>query len=209
MDPVVYSKFESVLEMYAAKEKFGKILEVGAVPSEASLLRAKFFDGSQEKIGINLDGPHSYKDIHIVKGNANHMDCFQDEEFDLIVCNAMLEHDPFFWRSISEMKRVLKKGGILIIGVPGFDTLKNEEWNEKFKNILRKFPFLQKVFGRKFLGMLFNSTPTFKLHNYPGDFYRFSPQAMKTVFFDGLEIYDIEGVMVPPRLIGIARKNLT
>jgi SAM-dependent methyltransferase len=137
------------------------------------------------------------------------MDCFQDEEFDLIVCNAMLEHDPFFWRSISEMKRVLKKGGILIIGVPGFDTLKNEEWNEKFKNILRKFPFLQKVFGRKFLGMLFNSTPTFKLHNYPGDFYRFSPQAMKTVFFDGLEIYDIEGVMVPPRLIGIARKNLT
>ena len=208
MDPVVYKEFERIFTTLSAEEMPQVILEVGAVPTEDSLMRSSAFDNVARKIGINLDGPHQYKDIDIVKGNANSMDCFEDHSFDLVLCNAMLEHDPYFWKTIAEINRITKPGGTIVIGVPGFDILKNEAWNEKFKNVLRKWPFLQKIFTRKFLGMLFNSTATFKLHNYPGDFYRYSPQAMEKVFFENLEVQEISSVMVPPRLIGVAKKPM-
>ncbi len=50
-------------------------------------------------------------------GNANDVD-LPDDSFDWVVCNSMLEHDLYFWKSLSEMKRLLRVGGILIIGTP-------------------------------------------------------------------------------------------
>ena len=47
-------------------------------------------------------------------------DLFDSNWFDLILCSATLEHDKRFWRSVSEMRRVLRPGGLLIISVPGY-----------------------------------------------------------------------------------------
>lgn len=112
-----------------------------------------------------------------------------------------------FIKSLSEMKRVLKKGGYLVIGVPGFTVLKNESFNLKLKKILRKLPFLQKVFGRRLLGTLFNSTLKFKVHDYPGDYYRITPQAVKEVFFSDFEDVEICSIMTPPRIIATGKKK--
>ncbi len=49
--------------------------------------------------------------------NANDMSMFSGGSFDLVMSNAMLEHNPYFWKSIFEMNRVLASGGLLIIGV--------------------------------------------------------------------------------------------
>jgi ubiquinone/menaquinone biosynthesis C-methylase UbiE len=61
-----------------------------------------------EKTGINLSGPHEWKGIKILKCNANHMECFEDDKFGLVMCNAMIEHDKYFWKTIAEIKRVTK-----------------------------------------------------------------------------------------------------
>lgn len=205
MDPVIYNKIDEILEGIS-KKGVQSVLEVGAIPSDDALLSSVHLSQASNKVGINLDGPHEYKDFIIHKGNSNNMAQFEDESFDLVLCNAVLEHDPHFYKSLMEMKRVLKKGGYLVIGVPGFNVLRNESLNEKFKKLLRAIPFLQKVFGRKLLGALFNSTLTFKIHDYPGGYYRFSPQCIREVFFDGLDNVEICSLMTPPRLIGVGTK---
>ena len=48
---------------------------------------------------------------------------FSDNSFDLIVVNQVMEHvKEIFW-IISELRRVLKPGGRLIIGVPNLASL--------------------------------------------------------------------------------------
>ena len=185
------------------------VLEIGAIPSKLSLLNMKCLKNATEKIGINLDGPYKYNDFKIIKGNANNMKIFKDETFDTVLCNGVLEHDKFFWKTISEIKRVTKPGGVIVIGVPGYADLSIERF-------LRKMPFIgkyskkyQKLPGEyqkipfigKYLASLYQSTVTFKLHDYPGDYYRFSPQTVREVFFEGMKNVDIRILMVPPRII--------
>lgn len=43
---------------------------------------------------------------------------FSDESFDYIICNHVLEHIPNEQKALSELRRVLKAGGELIITVP-------------------------------------------------------------------------------------------
>jgi hypothetical protein len=61
--------------------------------------------------------------------------------------------------------------------------------------------------GATRLDLFFSTTITFEIHDAPGDYFRFSPQAMKEVFFDQMEDIEIDSVMLPPRLIGVARKK--
>lgn len=43
---------------------------------------------------------------------------FNDETFDIILCNHVLEHIPQFKLALAELHRVLKPGGLLVVGVP-------------------------------------------------------------------------------------------
>lgn len=43
---------------------------------------------------------------------------FGNENFDIVLCNHVLEHIPDLSTALSELYRVLKKGGLLIAGVP-------------------------------------------------------------------------------------------
>ena len=43
---------------------------------------------------------------------------FKDESMDNVVSLGTLEHDADFFCTVDEMKRVLKKGGLLVISVP-------------------------------------------------------------------------------------------
>ena len=191
MHKTIYQEFEKIC---SKANITGSVLEVGAVPSPQSLLCMKALRNVKEKIGLNLDEPREYKDIKIVRGNANSMDCFEDEKFDAVLCNAVLEHDKFFWKSISEIKRVTKSGGLIVIGVPGYTTLKLEE--------IKKLNFIKKLRAIECLNMFFTSTITHQVHFGPGDYYRFSIQAVEEVLFDGLADVEIKTLMLPPRIIG-------
>jgi hypothetical protein len=66
-----------------------------------------------------------------------------------------------------------------VIGVPGY--VKDEERDQ----------------GR--------STLTYRVH-YAFDYYRFSEQAVREVFFDGMRRVRVRAMMTPPRIIGHGRK---
>lgn len=191
MHPKVYKKFDQIFREYNIS---GRILEIGAIPSKGALLASKQLNATK-KVGLNLEGPSEFEDFKIIKGNANNMKMFKSNYFDCVLCNAVLEHDKFFWKTISEIKRVLKRNGTLVIGVPSYK-------NYFFHKINRY------ILGRNFIcDFLRNSTFVFKIHNDPGDYYRFSEQAVRGLFFDGFKDVKIETIMVPPRTIGIGFKK--
>lgn len=73
---------------------------------------------------------------------------FKDESFDIVTSGGVVEHFPDSEKAISEASRVLKKGGILLIGVPykyGFFVL-----NKKAQQLLGLWPLgYEKSFSRK------------------------------------------------------------
>jgi SAM-dependent methyltransferase len=48
---------------------------------------------------------------------------FQDASFDTVLCTQVLEHVPRPWIAASEMARVLKSGGVLILSCPQYWVL--------------------------------------------------------------------------------------
>ena len=198
MHPKMYEAYEQVVSKFVVT---GAVLEVGATPKPESLLTLPCLRGAKERVGINLDGPWDYEGFHVVQGNANSMPMFADGHFDLVLCNAVLEHDPFFWRSVAEMTRVLRPGGTLFIGVPGYTVLSLE----RFKRPLKRLPLVGRFF-RYQLGSIVKSTLTHDIHAAPGDYYRFSPEAVKQVFFEGFRDVQVRSMLVPPRLFGFGTK---
>ena len=176
MSPKVKRRFHAIIRRTGVKPK--RALEVGGLMGEDSLLRFPELAGA-ERYCLNLVDLPSEDGITAVKGNANDMRQFEDGMFDLVVCCSTLEHDKRFWLSVAEMQRVLAPGGLLVIGVPGY--VKDEERDQ----------------GR--------STLTYRVH-YAFDYYRFSEQAVREVFFDGMERVRVRAVMTPPRIIAHGRK---
>ena len=197
MHQIIYKAIEDILGRQIVK---GRVLEIGAIPNERSILCSSKLSKVEEKIGINLKGPYQYKDFKIFQGNANDMNIFKTESFDCVLCNAMLEHDPYFWKTIAEIHRVLKKGGLAVIGTPGFTVTKQES---RLRSLLRK-RFIRRI---KFPDFINDLSFCFRIHNEPGDFYRFSEQTYKEVFFEGFENVSIETHMFPPRVLGSGFKK--
>ena len=177
------------------------MLEVGAVPAEDTLLCLPALARAKTKIGINLEGPHRYRDFDILRADANRMSCFSDESFDTVICNSVLEHDRRFWMSIGEMHRVTRPGGLIVIGVPGFAATSRERKTSSLVRILYRLRFPGSM-----VDSLKASTLTLQVHRFPEDYYRFSEQAVKEVFLDGLGDIEIRTLMVPPRIIGAGIK---
>lgn len=196
----VYQEFERIC---SERHISGSVLEIGAIPTNMSLLCMKSLENASEKVGINLDGPLEFKDFKIHKGNSNSMEFFEDDRFDLVLCNAVLEHDKHFWKTIAEIKRVAKPGGLIIIGVPGYKYFAAEN----IKPILSKIPLIRKLRSNQYLNLLFTATVTFQMHAAPGDYYRFSPQTIKEVFLEDFENVEVLTIMLPPRIIGVGTKK--
>jgi len=152
-----------------------RALEVGGLMGQGSLLRFPELAGA-ERYCLNLVRQKSDGEIAAVRGNANDMrGVFRSDWFDLILCSATLEHDKRFWLSVAEMRRVLRPGGLMVISVPGY--IRDAERDR----------------GRW--------TRTYRVH-YKFDYYRFSEQAVRDVFFAGMERVSVEPVMTPPRIFG-------
>ncbi len=69
---------------------------------------------------------------------------FQDEEFDFVICTQVLEYCPYPERAVSEIRRVLRKGGIAFLSVPSVFVRDsdNECWRflpQGVRHILRDF----------------------------------------------------------------------
>lgn len=194
MHPVIFEEFNRIC---SHKKVVGKVLEIGAVPSALTLLAMDALKDASEKVGVNLNPPSEYADFKILQQNSNFLS-FENDYFDMVISNATLEHDRYFWKTISEIRRVTKPGGQIVIGVPGYKT---HRW-EKIKYKMRQSKWLRKLYMHPKLNMFFCSTITFEIHDYPGDYFRFSEQAVKEVLLDGMGDVKVKSLMLPPRLIG-------
>lgn len=198
MHPRTYREFERICVSRKAR---GRILEIGASPSSDSLLCMRSIRHATEKIGINLDGPYTYKDFKILRGDANEMCCFDENQFDVVLCNAVLEHDKFFWKTLAEIRRVTKPGGLVVIGTPGYIQFPARRSAAKAKQLclsaLGRIGFLNRLYW------FLRSTPTIEIHNAPGDYYRFSTQSFREVFFEGMSDVEVYAIMFPPIIIGV------
>ena len=197
MHSAVFQAFDRICRAQGVN---GQVLEIGARPSPDTLLCLPALDGATQRVGIDLDGPHQWDGMTILAGNANRMTMFADASFDAVLCNSVLEHDPRFWQTLGEIDRVLKPGGIFVAGVPGYGAMGNTP-GRRLIALLRHWP----GFSRG-LGLPQVSSATLGLHNFPGDYYRFSKQAVAEVFLAGYEQPEVISVLMPPRFIGWGRK---
>lgn len=198
MHSKIFAEFERIC---ARRGAAGDVLEVGAVPSDDSLLCLKALAGAKSKVGVNLEGPAHFRDFEILRADANELSCFPGESFDTVLCNSVLEHDKYFWKSAGEMRRVTRPGGLIVFGVPGFITLPAERTASRLARLLSRLRITPSL-----LDPLDASTLTLRTHAFPGDYYRFSPQAVREVLLDGLEDTGLHTLMVPPRIIGVGVK---
>jgi SAM-dependent methyltransferase len=182
----------------------GDVLEIGAMPSEDTLLCLPSLAVARRRVGVNIAAPSSIQGFKIHQGHAHDLrmhDGFGDESFDTVLCNSVLEHDPHFWKTLKEMRRLLRPGGVIGIGVPGFATLPIQRQVSRVTRVLSSLGVPSRL-----LDPWQASTQTLTVHNYPGDYYRFSPQAVAEVFLEGFVATEVHTVMVPPRIIGFGVK---
>jgi SAM-dependent methyltransferase len=143
---------------------------------------------------------------------------FTTNSFDCVLCNAVFEHDRYFWLTVAEIKRVTRPGGLIVLGAPGYgDRCLIKFWTRKRtadehpEGRIRYPPHgcLGAVFGRV-VALIYSAavaTPTLAIHDYPGDYYRFSVQAFEKVVLDGLENVQVHSILFPPRIVGAGTKK--
>lgn len=190
MHEAVFREFDRICRGRGAR---GAVLEIGATPTSNTLLCLPALRTVEERIGLDLAGPTEGAGFQILRGNANQMDAFGDARFDTVLCNSMLEHDRCFWKTLAEIRRVARPGALIALGVPGYVATPPS----RLLLLLSRLPVL-----RRYTEAALASTPTLLVHNYPGDYYRFSAQAMREVMLDGLEQIEVTELLHPPRLIG-------
>jgi len=132
----------------------GKLLDAGCAKGESSLL---FLKKSKEVFGIDINE----KRIEKARQNcpAGHFICgsientsFGNDFFDAVVMNEVLEHVNNEVRSLNEIFRILRKGGIFVVSVPhnGFFAFLDPA---NFKFFLKKYwPSILHIFYRKQIG---------------------------------------------------------
>jgi ubiquinone/menaquinone biosynthesis C-methylase UbiE len=110
-----------------AKYDFSDVLDVGLGEGEASeffLSRGKKVTATGFKVDQYdiLDSVRRYVQIH--EGvDIESMEVFEDDSFDAVWYSNVLEHSKNVGRSVEEMKRVVRPGGMLFLIAPLIKTL--------------------------------------------------------------------------------------
>jgi SAM-dependent methyltransferase len=192
--PLVFAAFDRICR---ERNAGGDVLEIGAVASRSTLLCLPALAQAKTRIGVNLAGDASFDGFTIVGANANDLASFADASFDTVLCNSVLEHDPRFWLTLAEARRVARPGALIVIGVPGYTSAGPDRRLKRLARLPVAGPIVRRLATARLA-----STATLVLHDCPGDYYRFSPQAVREVFLDGLVAREVATLLWPPRLVG-------
>ncbi|WP_052248336.1 class I SAM-dependent methyltransferase [Chryseobacterium taiwanense] len=101
-------------ELKLPKNKNRSILHIAPEPKLSNVLLKQDFN---EYICGDLFTPGYTYPAHVQNMNVLHLP-FEDNHFDLVICNHVLEHIPEDIKAMQELQRVLKPGGKAILQVP-------------------------------------------------------------------------------------------
>jgi len=126
---------EDQIIKYAKLPSNPKILNVGAATFYSSEMLQQYGNVVSLEYDENcVDFVRSTLNVDIVQGSATDLK-FEDKTFDLVCAFDVIEHIDNHSKAISEMRRVLKSSGKLIITVPAFMSLwsSHDEVNHHFR----------------------------------------------------------------------------
>jgi len=114
-------------EVLKATNKFfpqpSKILDLGTAEGKM-LEEIKLKHPFSLCVGIDYSlpllnyGAKKYSDIHLICADVQNLTFLKDENFDLLIATAVIEHLPFPLEMLQESYRLLKKDGIIVITSP-------------------------------------------------------------------------------------------
>jgi SAM-dependent methyltransferase len=213
MHPTVYRTFVGLFE--AHRVLGNEILEIGAGSDPSQSLLSWFAQHHQgvHCVGIDLavrkppllDLPYELREM-----NANDLSPFGTGTVDAVICNATLEHDKAFWATLAEVRRVLRRGGLFFVGVPGYPKTRMRVQQYALRPLaggrLSRVPGLTGLAERLRLSSLAVS-PTLWYHATPRDYYRFSEDAVAEVFLEGMDCLEMTTVLRPVRIVAVGRRR--
>lgn len=124
---------QKALKKYAQ----GKLIDIGAGRLTYKDILKKYCQEYQ-----SLDFKKTHPDLTYIEDIKNLS--LENDSFDTIFCSQVLEHVPEPSRAISELKRILKKNGYLILTTPFLGYLHNEPYDfQRFTKYALEY-FLQK-----------------------------------------------------------------
>ena len=98
----------------------GKVLEVGSLDVNGNVRHA--LRRGARYVGLDLRrGPN------VQVQASGYALPFADGVFNTVLCLDTLEHDAAFWRTVPELRRVLRRGGRLVVTVPGIGFPKHDQ----------------------------------------------------------------------------------
>jgi SAM-dependent methyltransferase len=213
MHPVVHAGFIELLAQFPPPGE--RVLEIGAgVDASQTLLSvlAQASDRNYKCVGIDPAVEHTPPklpyDLRQMSGNDMHG--FDDNSFDAIICNATLEHDRMFWRTLAEVRRVLQPGGLFYVGVPGYPRRRNRLQRAALRpqagGRLGRIPGLKQLSERARLSQV-AGVGTLWYHAAPRDYYRFSEDAVRDVFLEGMDCLTLRYVLWPVRILAVGSRR--
>lgn len=104
---------------------------------------------------------------------------FANESVDIIICNQVLEHTKDIFWILHESSRILKKGGLFIIGVPNLAA-----WHNRLILFFGSTPPCIELEGNHVRGFTFKNLVNFFLKSFPG---------YKLVSYAGCGFYPFSG----------------
>lgn len=115
--PIYKAKIDFLENFLRNFPKDKKILDVGC---GEGILVEKFIKLDYDMVGLDLN----YSSKYVKQGNVLRMP-FKNSEFNLILCLDLIEHLTFDEQeaSLKEIKRVLKKDGLLLLTIPNLAHL--------------------------------------------------------------------------------------
>lgn len=121
------NRFRTVINFVRnLSESYHKILDIGCAQGNYSLAIGNF----SEVVGVDIRlefikyalMKKEMERTEFVRSDAENL-CFKDSSFDLILALEIIEHIPDPQKLMSEIKRLLKSEGFLILSTPNADSL--------------------------------------------------------------------------------------
>lgn len=103
-----------VTNFFKQQTGFKNLLDVGSLDFNGTIRNS--IPKEIEYVGVDMQKGNN---VDVVINAHNLLDKFEPESFDIVTCFDTLEHDDKFWLTWENIKKVVRKGGWVLLGVPG------------------------------------------------------------------------------------------